>query len=118
MTMGIYLFDNKQQTDMKNVTFAFLFFALTATAQQGDPIQDAMQILKERREIGNVQGKLDSLDALLHQTRQAQQLQRDLERLIEFVPPRKWEIIPLAVMIPQPVRPMRRVTVHRKIKAI
>ena len=78
---------------MKNLTFFFLLFALTATAQQGINSNRAAAGIKPIKPPVELAYRPDTL-------------------------PRKWEIIPLAVMIPQPVRPMRRIIVHRKIKAI
>jgi hypothetical protein len=77
---------------MKNLTFAFLFFAFTATAQQGINDNRAAAGIKPIKPAVELAYRPDTM-------------------------PRKWTIIPLAVMIPQPVRPMRR-PVHRKIKAI
>jgi hypothetical protein len=73
---------------MKNVTFLFLLFALTATAQQGINSNRAAAGIKPIKPPVELAYRPDTM-------------------------PRKWTIIPLAVMIPQPVRPMRR-PVHCK----
>jgi len=73
---------------MKNVTFLFLFFALAATAQQG---------INDNREKAGIKP-----------IKPATELAYRPDTM-----PRKWVVIPLAVMIPQPVRPMRS-AVHRK----
>jgi hypothetical protein len=78
---------------MKNITFLFLFFALTATAQQG---------INDNREKAGIKPIKPAVELAYRPDTM----------------PRKWVVIPIAVMIPQPVRPMRRVIVHRKIKAI
>ena len=78
---------------MKNLTFAFLFFALTATAQQGINDNRASAGIKPIKPAVELAYRPDTL-------------------------PKKWDVIPLAVMLPKKVRPLRRVIVHRQTKGI
>jgi hypothetical protein len=78
---------------MKNVTFAFLFFALTAQAQQCINDNRAAAGIKPIKPAIELAYRPDTL-------------------------PKKWDIIPIAVMRPKKVRPLRQVIVNRRIKAI